>query len=96
MPTKKWQREVFSCLRWAISREGARATGQGCRESFPGVLPIVGCSSHPSNVNSNWKRYVEKDNLKPSRARAVVEGELMRRSVRVGVQSHGGGVQVWG
>lgn len=40
---------------------------------------------------------MEKDNLKPSsRARAVVGGELMRRSVRVGVKSHGRGVQVWG
>lgn len=38
----------------------------------------------------------EKGYLKPSsRAYAVVEGELIRMSVRAGVKSHGRGVQVW-
>lgn len=39
---------------------------QGCRESLPGVLLIVGSSSRPSKMISYWERYAEKDDLKPS------------------------------
>lgn len=96
---KKWQRKLFSCLRQAISSdcERARAMVQGCRESLPGVLLIVGSSSRPSKMISYWERYTEKDDLKPSSRdwSYCGGGGLMRRSVRVGVKSRGRGVQAW-